>query len=74
MKFRLGENTMEYQLSTVCVQGKRKRKDIESTGSISVPIYQTAAYAHLAVGKSTGYDYSRLQNPTREEVERIVAD
>ena len=41
---------------------------------ISFPIYQTAAYAHPGVGQSTGYDYSRVQNPTREEVERIMAD
>lgn len=25
------------------------------------------------MGKSTGYDYSRLQNPTREHLERVVA-
>ncbi|MBQ8515447.1 MAG: PLP-dependent transferase [Ruminococcus sp.] len=42
-------------------------------GSISYPIYQTATYAHPGVGKSTGYDYSRLQNPTREHLEKVVA-
>lgn len=42
-------------------------------GAISYPIYQTATYAHLGVGKSTGYDYSRLQNPTREHLEKVVA-
>lgn len=26
------------------------------------------------MGRSTGYDYSRVQNPTREEAERIIAD
>lgn len=41
-------------------------------GSISFPIFQTATYAHPGVGKSTGFDYSRLQNPTREQVEKIV--
>jgi cystathionine gamma-synthase len=63
-----------YKIQTVCVQGENARKEVDNTGSISFPIYQTAAYAHPAVGKSTGYDYSRLQNPTREEVERVVAD
>jgi cystathionine gamma-synthase len=63
-----------YKIHTVCVQGENARKEVDNTGSISFPIYQTAAYAHPAVGKSTGYDYSRLQNPTREEVERVVAD
>lgn len=42
-------------------------------GAISYPIYQTATYAHEGVGRSTGYDYSRLQNPTREQLEKIVA-
>ena len=42
-------------------------------GAISYPIYQTATFAHPAVGESTGYDYSRLQNPTREHVENVVA-
>lgn len=65
---------MEYKQDTVCVHGKGQRKSVDSTGSISFPIYQTAAYAHPGVGQSTGYDYSRVQNPTREEVERIVAD
>ena len=41
-------------------------------GSISFPIYQTATYAHPGAGKSTGFDYSRLQNPTREQVEKVV--
>lgn len=42
-------------------------------GSVSYPIYQTATYAHPAVGQSTGFDYSRLQNPTRAQVEKVVA-
>ena len=41
-------------------------------GAVSFPIYQTATYAHPAVGESTGFDYSRLQNPTREQVEKVV--
>ena len=43
------------------------------TGSISFPIYQTATFKHGGLDESTGYDYSRLQNPTREEVESTVA-
>lgn len=65
---------MSYGVDTVCIHGNGKRKNVDNTGSISFPIYQTAAYAHPGVGQSTGYDYSRVQNPTREEVERIMAD
>ena len=42
-------------------------------GAVSFPIYQTATYAHPAVGQSTGFDYSRLQNPTREQLEKVIA-
>lgn len=65
---------MGKSIDTVCIHGKDVRRFVDNTGSISFPIYQTAAYAHPAVGESTGFDYTRLQNPTREEVERIVAD
>ena len=41
-------------------------------GSISFPIYQSATYAHHAVGQSTGFDYSRAQNPTRAQLEKVV--
>jgi cystathionine gamma-synthase len=43
------------------------------TGAVSFPIYQSATFRHLGLNKSTGYDYSRLQNPTREELEGTVA-
>lgn len=43
------------------------------TGAISYPIYQTSTFKHPALYESTGYDYSRTNNPTREEVEKTVA-
>lgn len=42
-------------------------------GAVSFPIYQTATFAHPALGESTGYDYSRVQNPTRRQLEKTVA-
>ncbi len=45
----------------------------ESTGSVTVPIYQTSTYAQDALGKHKGYEYARTQNPTRSAVERNVA-
>lgn len=65
---------MGFELDTICIHGKGRRRAVDSTGAISFPIYQTATYAHPSVGKSTGFDYNRVQNPTREELERIVAD
>lgn len=43
------------------------------TGSISVPIYQTATYVQEAPGVNKGYDYGRSNNPTRQALEKIVA-
>jgi cystathionine gamma-synthase len=46
----------------------------EKTGAISTPIYQTASFQHPALGKSTGYDYTRSKNPTRDVVEQGIAE
>ncbi|MDR3051730.1 MAG: PLP-dependent aspartate aminotransferase family protein [Oscillospiraceae bacterium] len=56
---------------TACIHASRDTT--HSTGAVCAPIYQSATFAHLGVGRSTGYDYSRLQNPTREQVERTLA-
>lgn len=58
---------------TRCLHLEEAEGKTENFGAISYPIYQTATYAHPGVGVSTGYDYSRLQNPTREQLEKIVA-
>jgi cystathionine gamma-synthase len=58
-------------ISTLCVHGNDCKYD--NTGSVSVPIFQSATFAHPDVGLSTGYDYSRLQNPTREHLEKTLA-
>ena len=44
-----------------------------STGSVTVPIYQTSTYAQDALGKHKGYEYARTQNPTRFALERNIA-
>lgn len=65
---------MKKSIATICIHGKNKRKRVDNTGAVSFPIFQSATFVHPEFEKSTGYDYSRLQNPTREELERIVAD
>ncbi|MBC9783618.1 aminotransferase class I/II-fold pyridoxal phosphate-dependent enzyme [Heliobacterium chlorum] len=44
------------------------------TGAVSFPIYQTATFRHPALGESTGYDYSRSGNPTRQVLEELIAN
>jgi cystathionine gamma-synthase len=43
------------------------------TGAISTPIYQSSTYRHPGLGQTTGYDYARVVNPTRSELERTLA-
>ncbi|WP_286152339.1 trans-sulfuration enzyme family protein [Sporofaciens musculi] len=69
---------MGFSIETRCQhladeQSTNSQNSKDHYGAISYPIYQTATFAHPAVGESTGYDYSRLQNPTREHVENVVA-
>ena len=45
-----------------------------STGAIMPPVYQTSTYVQPALGEPLhGYEYARVQNPTREALERNVA-
>lgn len=64
---------MERGINTRCLHLEETEGKTDNYGALTFPIYQTATYAHPAVGQSTGYDYSRLQNPTREHLEKVVA-
>lgn len=64
---------MERGINTRCLHLEETEGMTDNYGALTFPIYQTATYAHPAVGQSTGYDYSRLQNPTREHLEKVVA-
>jgi cystathionine beta-lyase/cystathionine gamma-synthase len=44
-----------------------------TTGAVTVPIYQTSTYEYLEAGKHTGYEYARVQNPTRRALELNIA-
>lgn len=41
--------------------------------AISFPIYQTATFSHTGLGESSGFDYTRTSNPTRSQLEEIMA-
>lgn len=60
------------ELSTRLVQSGVRFDTV--TGAISVPIYQSATFAHPGLGLSTGYDYTRMGNPTRQALEEALAD
>ncbi|QHT45260.1 methionine biosynthesis PLP-dependent protein [Halobacillus sp. ACCC02827] len=46
----------------------------EPTGAINPPVYFSTAYRHPGLGESTGFDYTRTGNPTRQALEKSIAD
>lgn len=46
----------------------------ETTGAVSVPVYQVSTYKQDSVGNFRGYEYSRTGNPTRHALETVIAD
>lgn len=43
------------------------------TGAVITPIYQTSTFSLEDIGKSKGYEYSRVGNPTRDALEECLA-
>lgn len=46
----------------------------EKTGAVNIPVYQTSTYRQDGLGKNRGWEYSRTGNPTRDALEKLVAD
>jgi len=67
----MGKGRIYRSLETSVVHGSKGFDP--TTGAVSFPIYQTATFRHPGIGASTGYDYSRQENPTRNELEETVA-
>jgi cystathionine gamma-lyase len=44
-----------------------------TTGSVTVPIYQTSTYAQTDIGKHKGFEYSRTDNPTRSALQEVLS-
>lgn len=44
------------------------------TGAVIPPIYHATTYVQDGIGASKGYDYTRSGNPTRNNLERCLAD
>ena len=65
-------NELKQSIGTKVVHGSKCYDP--HTGAVSFPIYQSATFRHPGLHQTTGYDYSRLQNPTREELENTIAN
>jgi len=62
---------MTQKPDTQFVQTGNKNED--PTGAISPPVYFSTPYRREGLGASTGYDYTRTGNPTRDVLEESIA-
>lgn len=65
---------MSVDIETTCIHGNGQLEKDHPYRSIITPIFQVATFAHPGIGRSTGYDYSRVGNPTRNDLEQVVND
>ncbi len=64
---------MKNAIETICVHGG-EHSFPDGRDSLSVPIYQTAAFSHPDLGHSPDrFYYTRLSNPTRTHLEETVS-
>ncbi len=63
---------MSNHIETKCIHGNLDFSWDEPTKAVSFPIYQTATFGHIGLGHSTGFDYTREKNPTRQHLEEIL--
>ncbi len=66
-----GACIMTQKPDTQFVQTGNKNED--PTGAISPPVYFSTPYRREGLGASTGYDYTRTGNPTRDVLEESIA-
>ena len=64
---------MSNQIETRCIHGNSDFSYQEATKAVSFPIYQTATFGHIGLGQSTGFDYTREKNPTRQHLEETIS-
>lgn len=62
---------MRYHTATELAQIGNHQDD--RTGAVSAPIYLSTTFSHPGLGQSTGYDYTRTKNPTRDILEEALA-
>ncbi|GAO99806.1 aminotransferase class I/II-fold pyridoxal phosphate-dependent enzyme [Fructobacillus ficulneus] len=65
------ECSWQRKIETILAQAGNRVDQV--TGSISMPLYFSTAYRHEGLGQSTGYDYSRMTEPTRAVLEDVLA-
>ncbi|CAI7801034.1 unnamed protein product [Closterium sp. NIES-53] len=51
-----------------------KGADFDPYGAVSTPIYQTATFRQVSATENNAYDYTRSGNPTRDALEKLLAE
>ena len=59
------------RFATRCVHAGQSPEAV--TGAITTPVFLTSTYVQEGLGRHKGYEYARLQNPTREASEANIA-
>ena len=63
---------MSQQIETRLIHGNSDFSYQEGTRAVSFPIYQTATFGHIGLGRSASFDYTREKNPTRQRLEETI--
>lgn len=56
---------------TRCIHAGANNYD--TVGSVTVPIFTSATYTHPGLGQEMTYEYTRIKNPTRDNLEHTIA-
>ena len=65
---------MKVELKLASKLAQIGNRSCKKTGAVNPPVYFSTAYSHDELGHSTGFDYSRTNNPTRSILENAIAD
>lgn len=71
-KIRKRDRKMSLAIESLLIHGG---KDMDKeTGAVNIPVYQTSTYKQQELGVNSGWEYSRTGNPTRDALEKLIAD
>lgn len=71
-KIRKRDRKMSLAIESLLIHGG---KDMDATtGAVNIPVYQTSTYKQQELGVNSGWEYSRTGNPTRDALEKLIAD
>lgn len=67
----MSQHSTSHSIETLAIQLTTEVDPVY--GSIGTPLYQTSNFRFKAPGESTGFDYTRSGNPTRNTLENVLA-